>query len=131
MATTKVTMTLEGMAALQRAITEAPDSAKAHSKDAVSKSTFAIFSRIQAWANAHRRTGGLSLGIRWKAPGLTGTISIDPGSFYWIFLEYGTVHIRARPGVRPAVESESNNFIRRMQDFGRKLERDWSSGSAI
>jgi HK97 gp10 family phage protein len=123
-------MTLEGMDELQRAITNAPDAAKRHSQQAVSRSTFAIFSRIQAWASAHRRTGGLLMGINWKAPGLTGSVTID-NAFYWRFLEYGTVNMKARPGVRPAAEQESETFIRRMQDFGDKLERDWSSGGGL
>jgi HK97 gp10 family phage protein len=126
MATTKTTIALEGMEALQRAIVRAPEMAKNHSKDAASRSTFAIYNRMTA--HAPRRTGGLILGIRWKAPGLTGSITID-GAPYWRFLEYGTVHMRARPFIRPSTEAESDTFIRRMRDFGDRLERDWSSGS--
>jgi phage protein, HK97 gp10 family len=123
MATTRITMKLEGMEALQRAITDAPDQAKAHSQDAVSKSTFAVFSKMQA--RAPHDTGGLRMAMRWSAPGLTGRITIDAGAFYWRFLEYGTVKMTARPFIRPSTEEESSNFIRRMQDFGNKLERSW------
>jgi phage protein, HK97 gp10 family len=125
-------MKLEGMEALQRAITNAPDAAKRHSQDAVSRSTFAIFNRMQSRATGGPySTGGLRMAMRWSAPGLTGRVTIDPGAFYWKFLEYGTVHMTARPFIRPSTEEESGTFIRRMQDFEAKLERDWSSGGGI
>ncbi len=117
-------MKLEGMEALQRAITNAPELAKNHAKDAVSRSTFAVYNRMRS--RAPRDTGGLQMEIRWTAPGLTGRITID-GAFYWKYLEYGTVKMTARPFIRPSTEEESNNFIKRMQDFGSKLERSWGS----
>lgn len=132
MAANKVTMKLDGMDALQRAITKAPEAAKNHAKDAVSKSTFAIFSRMQSrWTGGPYSVGGLRLGMRWSAPGLTGRITIDQGSFYWKYLEYGTVKMRAKPAIRPSTEEESGTFIKRMESFGQKLERDWSNGGGV
>lgn len=132
MATSKVTMKLEGMEALQRAIVNAPEAAKNHSKDAVSRSTFAIYNKMRArWSGGPYSTGGLVLALGWSAPGLTGRITIGPGAFYWRFLEYGTVHMKAKPAIRPSTEEESTTFIKRMQDFGDKLERDWSSGGGL
>lgn len=118
------------MDALQRAITRAPEAAKNHSKDAVSKSTFAIFSRMQVRSSdGPYSRGGIRMGMRWSAPGLTGNITIDAGAYYWKYVEYGTVHMKAKPFVRPSTEEEANTFIRRMQDFGMTLDRLWGGGT--
>lgn len=123
----KVTIQLDGMQALQRAITRAPDVVKAHAGDAVASTSFAVAQRAKALAPV--ATGTLKGAITAQASkGLTGGVTIGPQAFYWRFVEYGTQRTSARPFLRTAAEMESNAFIQRMRAIGPKLEKDFSGG---
>lgn len=123
----KVTMTLEGMDALKRAITESPKELKRWSSDAVRQSTWAIADKMRRRVPVGE-TGTLLGAIEAKVPvqtGLTANVNINGDAFYWRFLEYGTVKMAARPFARPAAEEESNAYIGRFTEVGRKLEQFW------
>lgn len=135
----KQTMTLEGFEATKRAIAAAPVAAKALAADAVAASTFAVEQGARALA-PRGLTGRLKAAITSKASATTGRIGIAPGfgigtgtgpEVYWRFVEFGTVHLPARPFFRPASEAERDNFIRRMEQIGPRLERDLSSGRLL
>lgn len=120
-------MKLEGIESLKRAVTESPKELKRWSSDAVRQSTWAIADKMRKRAPV--RSGTLLSSIDARVPvatGLTGRVFIEGDAFYWRFLEYGTVKMTARPFVRPAAEEESNPYIERFRDVGRKLERFWS-----
>jgi HK97 gp10 family phage protein len=119
-------MTLEGMDALKRAITESPKELKRLSSDAVRQSTWAIADKMRRRVPVNE--GTLLGAIEAKVPvqtGLTANVTINGDAFYWRFLEYGTVKMAARPFARPAAEEESNAYIGRFTDVGRKLEQFW------
>jgi HK97 gp10 family phage protein len=120
-------MTMVGMDALKRAVTESPKELKRWSSDAVRQSTWAIADKMRRRAPV--RSGTLLTSIDAKVPvstGLIGRVEIQGDAFYWRFLEYGTIHMKARPFVRPAAEEESNVFVGRFSTIARQLERFWS-----
>lgn len=123
----KVTMKLDGMEALQRAIVAQPVRVKAYASDAVSASTFAIAQRMRATVPV--RSGVLKSQITpiVGRASLSARIEIAPEAFYWRFVEYGTVRVGARPFIRPAADQESTTFIGRIRDIGEKLERDFAT----
>ncbi len=123
----KVTMTLEGMDALKRAVTEAPKELRRLSSAAVRESTFAVADRMRQLAP--HREGTLLGAIEARVAigtGLTGRVDIGADGWYWRFHEYGTKHMAARPFVRPATESESPVFQGRFDQVGRDLEQFWA-----
>lgn len=129
----KVTMRLEGMETLQRALTRAPQLVAVHAGDAVAVSSFAVAQRARAIAP--RRSGALKEAITATSRGLSGRVGVaskpsatgDP-SRYWRFVEFGTVRTSAQPFFRPAADQESSTFIQRIRAIGPKLERDLSTG---
>jgi HK97 gp10 family phage protein len=124
-----VTMKLIGFDALNAAIKRAPDVVKNHSSSAIASSTFAVFQGMRGRVPVD--TGGLKLAIDHKVPargGLTGSVVINPGAYYWHMVEFGTVNMAAQPYIRPSAEAESDDFVRRMKDVGPKLERDFTTG---
>lgn len=145
----KVTLKIEGMEALQAAIRTAPDRVKAYAGDAVALTTFAIAQRAKALAP--RDTGALQRSITASSRGLTGKVTIAEGgetiggrtvfgpgdmgrhrpAVYWRFVEFGTKRTAARPFLRPAAEAESEAYLQRFREVGRKLERDFSAGSLL
>lgn len=119
-------MQLEGMDALKRAVTRAPETLKAHMGTAVAQTTFAIAGRMRS--SVPVRTGTLRGSIESTTRGMSGRVLISGSAYYWRFIEYGTRYQTARPFIRPATESESGQFEQRVRAIGPKLERDFSSG---
>jgi HK97 gp10 family phage protein len=123
-------MTLEGMDALQRALTTAPAAVQELASDAVTKTAFAIAQRARALVPV--RTGTLKGAIasapaRKTASGPSGRVgTTTPDAWYWRFVEFGTVHHGARPFFRPAAEAESDDYVKRIRAIGTQLERDLS-----
>jgi HK97 gp10 family phage protein len=127
----KVKLTLEGMDRTLKALRETPEVAKLHASSAIGVSTFAIAQRARALVPVD--TGTLKAAIESQSPkikGLTGRVGLDASaaSGYWFFVEFGTRFMSARPFFRPAAELERNDFVRRMQDIGPKMERDLAAG---
>lgn len=118
-------VTLTGFKELQRTIQRAPDRITTYAGDAVKATAGAVSQRAKGLAP--RDTGNLQRAIRSEASGTLGRVLID-GADYWRFVEYGTVHMAARPFIRTATETESSAFEQRVRDVGQKLERDWSTG---
>jgi HK97 gp10 family phage protein len=127
MAKSTVTMSLHGFEAIQRAITQAPEQLKDLTADAVEKTTFATAQRMKATVKV--KSGKLKRSITAKSRGLNGRVLIEPDAFYWRFLEYGTVHMSARPFVRPAAEAEDPHYIERLRAVCKKLEQLWPKGA--
>lgn len=126
----KVTMALEGMDTLQRALKAAPDRVQAGAGDAVLKTAFAIAQRARSLVPV--RTGRLRNAIASASRGTSGRVGLDDRSLvYWRYVEFGTVHMRAHPYFRPAAEAESALYIERLRIVGRTLERDLSSSSLL
>ncbi len=132
MARTKVTMTLDGLQALQRAITSAPAVVRTHASSAVAASSFAIAQSARALAPVATGTLRANIISSRVVGGLTGSVGLaSKEAFYWRFVEYGTVNAPARPFFRPAAETESGPFIQRMRAIGPRLERDLSAGRLV
>lgn len=130
----KVKLTLEGMERTLKAIHNAPEVAKLHASQAISTSTFAVAQRARALVPVD--TGNLKSAIESQSPkvrGLTGRVGLAAGASasYWFFVEFGTRFMAAQPFFRPAAEAERNDFVRRMQDIGPKMERDLSGGGGL
>lgn len=128
MAITKVTMTLEGLDALKRAVVECPKEFRKDASDAVRKSTWSVADKMRRRVSV--RSGHLLGSIESRVPvtsGLIGRVEIDGDAYYWRFLEYGTINMTARPFARPAAEEESQHYIDRFITIARKLERLWGS----
>ena len=126
----KVTMSLTGMEALQRVLKTAPDAVNELASDAVTKTGFATAQRARALVPV--RTGALKAAIA-SAPatktksGPSGRVGLSTReAFYWRFVEFGTVHVPARPFFRPAAEAESTEYVARIRAIGPQLERDLS-----
>jgi HK97 gp10 family phage protein len=131
----KVTMKLEGVEHLQRAIKECPEILAEHVYDSVQRSTFSDYQRMRARVPV--RTGTLRNALTLtrtfqnKKTGLTSArVVIGPEGWYWHFVEYGTIHMAARPFIRPSNEAEAPEYLNRIRGFIPKIERAWSSGGA-
>jgi HK97 gp10 family phage protein len=126
----KVTMTLTGFEALQRALRTAPETVRSHASQAVATSAFSIAQRARALVPVD--TGHLKAAIEANrtAGGLTGSVGVNKtaDAYYWRFVEFGTRNMAARPFFRPAAEEEEPRFVQRMREIGTKLERDLSTG---
>jgi HK97 gp10 family phage protein len=129
MATSRVTLTLEGFEETRRAVVAVPDAARAMLSDVIAKTTFATGQRAKALAP--RETGLLRSSITAVSRGLYGRVTVSGDAFYWRFVEYGTVKMAAKPFVRPSVEMEQPQFLERVRNVGRELERDWTSGGGL
>ena len=130
----KVTMTLDGMEPLQRALKTAPDLVQVHASDAVAKTSFAVSQRAKALVPV--ATGALKAAISATARGTSGRVGLSKGAstggvgpeVYWRFVEFGTVRVPARPFFRPAAEAETSAYVERIRAIGSRLERDLSGG---
>jgi HK97 gp10 family phage protein len=128
----KVTMTLQGFDAVQRAISRAPDLVAALAGNAVQASTFAVAQRARSLVPVS--SGDLKAAIEATSTGTSGRVGLVAiggplGPMrYWRYVEYGTAHRSARPFFRPAADLESAAFIGRMRAIGPRLERDFSTG---
>jgi len=125
----KVTMQLDGMEALKRAVTEAPKELRRHMSAAIRASTNAVADEMRRFASEHAQSGALLQSIEAKVPasatGLSASVEINREAYHWIFLEYGTVRMSARPFIRPAAERETPRFLARVDNVGTLLERFW------
>jgi HK97 gp10 family phage protein len=125
----KVTMKLEGVEALQRAITAAPEAVARMTADVMAKTAFAIAQRAKVLVPV--RTGTLQRAIVSSATARSGRVGLEAGSpakRYWHMVEHGTVKMSAHPYFRPAADAEEPMFIRRIQDISTTLERGFASG---
>lgn len=125
----KVTGTLTGFEAFQRALQKAPDAVNDYASDVVLKSTFAVAQRARTFVPV--RTGRLKRAITSRAIKLRGRVGFSEKVPYWRFVEFGTVKRVSHPFIRPAVEAESESFIQGMRAIGPRLERDLSTGRLL
>jgi len=112
--TVKISMQIRGTDDLQR---RAHHMAKAVF-DVSSKNVLSTCRRVVQTARAFApyRTGALHDAITYSTSpqGTKGWVGIrkgSPAAVYWHFVEFGTVHSRARPYLRPAAESEWSSFV--------------------
>jgi HK97 gp10 family phage protein len=98
--------------------------------DVIAKSSFAVAQRMRALVKV--RTGKLKSQIVSASTGLNGRVGFaSKDVFYWLFVEFGTVRVPARPFVRPGAEAEAEPYVRAMAAIGPKLERDFSAGRLL
>lgn len=120
-------MKIEGMEALQRVLVSAPDVVRSKGVDVINVTSFAMAQRAKSLVAVNTGTLKSSIEAKRTVTSLSGGIGINTReTFYWRFLEFGTVHMSARPFIRPAAEAEQNAYIERWQALGRNLERDLS-----
>jgi HK97 gp10 family phage protein len=120
---------IEGMAQALRAFQMAPKLAREYISGAVRVTEILLAGRVRSGAPV--RTGALRLSINSKTTGLNASISIEEGelygqrpSVYWRWVEFGSLHnVPARPFIRPAAEQESEPYITRIKDAGKRMER--------
>lgn len=129
MARTRLTVSLSGFEALQRAFATAPALVQARAKVAVTTTVATIASRARALVP--RDSGALHRAIAWEVDDLAGAVGVDTVDvFYWVFIEFGTKYKAARPFFRPAAEMESDPFLQRMRAIGDDLDRAFTLGRA-
>jgi len=127
-----VTIKIEGMEALQRALRQAPDVVRARAADAIQASSFAVAQRARGKVPVD--TGKLKAAIGSLARGLNGRVGITDTDMargparYWRFVEFGTVRTPAQPFFRPAADEEATPYVNRLRAIGVQLERDFSAG---
>lgn len=117
-------MEMKGLRELSQALTSTPDLVRDRLKGVIATSTFRLGNAIQY--GAPRDRGVLKRSIQWRASGLTGRVEIGVDAFYWHFIEYGTVKMRAQPFIRPAGERETPAFERDVIGVGRTIEQTWA-----
>ena len=78
--------------------------------------------RIAEWPAVD--TGATMNSINARPDGIEGlSWKIGPSTEYSPFIEYGTVYMRARPFMTPALESESPRFVEAMRQIINELDR--------
>lgn len=128
---------MTGLDSLQRAMREQPARVRAGLQDLVAATSFAIAQRARA--NVPVDTGAYKAAITTtNVSGLSGGVVIGSGvirgrrpEVYWRFVEFGTVHVPARPALRDAAQGEIQDVEARVQHLADAIERDLSSGGAL
>lgn len=94
-----------GLKEAQAALRQLPARAKLKAQEAINVSAFQVAQGAKA--RAARRTGQLIGDIEWRArpASVSAIVGIAFRSFYWKFLEYGTIRMKARSFLRPAAEA--------------------------
>lgn len=121
---------IEGMEQALQAFRTAPSIARQYIGHAVSVTEITLAGRVRQKAPV--QTGALRLAVTSKTTGLRASISIESGdiygrrpSVYWRFVEFGSIHnIPAKPFIRPSAEEESEPFVNRIREAGKRLERE-------
>lgn len=124
-------MEIEGLKELREALEKAPEALRARASGAVESSTFAAAADVRqtSWKEP---TGRLERAISTSVRGTSGRVLIDDEAFYWRALEFGTIHMNAKPFVRPAAELEAPNFEKRLEAVARAFaERDFSASRFV
>lgn len=128
-----VTMKLEGLDQLQRALARVPDQVAGHAGAAVQASAVSLADRARRLVPV--RSGALRAAITSEAKGTRGAVGLNAEVvggqapfLYWRFVEFGTAHAPAQPFFRPAADAEADAFLTRMRAIGLLVERDLSTG---
>ena len=123
---------LIGLKEANRALRKLPDFAKAKAQEVMDVSAFQVARGAEA--RAPRRTGQLAGDIEWEARprSLSAVVGVAHQSFYWKFLEYGTVKMGARPFMRPAAEAVASDhesrLVRALTEAAHQVEREADIG---
>ncbi len=131
------TSELIGLAEANAALRRLPDYAKAEVQVVMDATAFQVMQGAASRAPVGE-TGRLKASITWQSRPRTvsSVVGIEKGfatyPYYWKFLEYGTVHMAARPMFRPAAMAVENDHQRRLeQALARAADRmEASAGSA-
>jgi HK97 gp10 family phage protein len=103
-----------GLKEANKALKRLPD----HVRDKVQKTIDVTAFQMARKAEQHapRLTGQLRSAIVWRPRprSLSAIVGIEPDAFYWKYLEYGTVKMKAKPFWRPAAESMEKDHENRM-----------------
>ena len=125
----RISMSLEGFEATQRALKTAPEMVSAQSAIAITASAEAIAARARDMVPFASGTLWSSIVVdRTYASVLQGGVGISSkDAYYWRFVEFGTKYMPARPFFRPAAEAEQNTYVDRFRQIGARLEREFGS----
>jgi HK97 gp10 family phage protein len=108
---------------LQRQIARAPDVVKRHTSTAVGLSSLRIARRARELVPVDSGFLKSEIDTEHDSGSLEGHVGIrSRGGFYWGFIEFGTVHMSARPFFRPAAEEGQAGFVRDVADAGPDIE---------
>lgn len=86
---------------------------------------------LEAREIVNRRNGVLKRAIYTRDRGVQGdnivfSVDIRKQGFYGKFLEFGTVHARAYPFMRPAADNKAQESVRvGAQELGYRIEQQW------
>lgn len=117
-----------GLKEANRALRKLPEFAKRRAQHEMDVTAFQVAKGAEQ--RVARRTGQLAADIRWESRprSLSAVVGIAFRSFYWKFLEYGTVKMGARPFMRPAAEAVADDhgkrLIRALAEAADDVERD-------
>jgi HK97 gp10 family phage protein len=123
---------LIGLKEANRALRKLPDYAKAKAQEVMNVTAFQVARLAQA--RAPRRTGQLIGDIAWasRPRSLSAVVGVQAPSYYWKFLEYGTVRMGARPFMRPAADAVDSDhearLIRALTQAADQVEADAARG---
>lgn len=124
-----------GLKEANRALRKLPAFAKLKAQEVMDVSAFQVARGAQA--RAPRATGQLMGDIEWESRprSLSAVVGIAFQSFYWKFLEYGTVKIGARPFMRPAAEAveadHESRLIRALTEAADQVESEANTASGL
>lgn len=112
------------------ALRRLPDFAKSGVQQVMDATAFQVQRRASELAP--RKTGRLQLNVRWQSRprSLRAVVGVDMQSFYWKFVEYGTVHAEARPFMRPAAMSVEHEHQARLIKVLTSASDQMASGSS-
>lgn len=121
-----VSVKIDGLDRLQASLRRVPKVVEAQSQNAVRAAAASAAQRARTFAP--RDTGRLQSAIGHTVRGLTGGVVIGAQAPYWHFVEFGTVHMAARPFVRSARELEAPELRQRVRTIGTQVQRAWGTG---
>lgn len=114
--------------------------ARAYLYDAVEKTAFALSLRMSAEAPVGTDEPHIRDNVTYKRRGMTAQVGFidatqaagpdNPASLADVAL-YNEYHPNVQPFMRPAAEAEAKDFIRRVEDAIRRVERDLSGGGGL
>lgn len=91
---------------------------------------------LEARQIVNRRSGLLARSIYTRDRGVVGdnivfSVDVRKIAFYGRFVEYGTIHARAYPFMRPAAENKAQEAVRvGSQILGFQIEQQWAGRAA-
>lgn len=119
-----VTISIDGMRELRRALEDLPDEVKAALRKAIKESAEAVRDEVKKTVPV--ATGNLreSVDIRYEDDGLTAKVGWwKRDDYYARWVEFGTTSRPAQPSLGPATELERLHIVDRLREHVRRAIR--------